>query len=154
MAYIPMTIGGKGSMTDYIKNEVLNGGHTTICTLSPYNNRATLNSGGCVADKTNKIVYVYADFTINQSFNSPSDFVQMFSLTAATGETVGNYFPKYISSSRNNPVPLLTDKNSDNSSISFGWGYFSSSYPNRLIMTYGQSVLQNERYIVCAAYTY
>lgn len=155
MAFIPMTIGsGKGSIADIIKNEVINGGHTTICTLSPYNNRVTLNSGGCVADKTNKVVYVYADFTLNQNISSPSDFAQIFTLEAVTGETVGNYFPHFMSSSRANPISLLTDVTSDNNNISFGWGYFSSSYPRRLIMNYGQSVSQNERYIVCGVYTY
>lgn len=149
------TNGGGGSSTikDIIRDKVFNGGFTSICTLTPHLNRATLNEGGVVADTTNHRVYVYVDITINENSGSSSDYSQLFSLDNIST----NYYPKYNTASRNNNVALTTDESSANPLRQFYFGYNAESYSNKIVLSYGSgsnAIKTGERYILYTIYSY
>lgn len=150
MAYIPMTIGGKGSMKDYIRDKVFNGGFTEITTLTPYSSRVTINEGKIVADTLNHVVYVYVDFTTATNFGGSSTWGSACSLTSG----MLNYLPVFTTNSRQNPIPIFTDESSADKTKQFWLGYGSSSLPYGISLSYGSSVNSGERYILYTMYTY
>lgn len=145
--------GGSSTIKDIIRDKVFNGGFTSICTLAPHLNRATLNEGGVVADTTNHKVYVYVDITINENLGSSTDFIQLLSLNNIST----NYYPKYNTSSRNNNVALMTDESSANPLRQFYFGYNAESYSNKITLSYGSgsnAIKTGERYILYTTYNY
>ena len=147
--------GGLGTIKDIIRDKVLNGGYTSICTLTVFPGRATINEGGVVADTTNHRVYVYVDFTADANFGSSSDYANVLTLTGIST----NYYPIYGATltSRKNTLPLITDEDSSNPLRQFAFGYNDDSYPNRILLAYGSgtnAVTTGQRYILYTAYNY
>ena len=145
--------GGSSSLKDIIRDKVLNGGYTPICSFSAYQSRVTINEGGMVADTTNHRVYLYVDFTSNANVGSASDYTSMILFDNIST----NYYPVYDTSSRTNNMPLITDESSANPKRQFYFGYNTSSYSNRIVLSYGSgtnAVKTNDHYILYATYTY
>lgn len=152
MSYISSSDSG-GTLKDIIRDKVLNGGYTPICTLSAFQDRATLNEGGMVADTENHRVYVYVDFTAEANFGSAGDYASVFLFNNIST----NYYPVYNDGTRANSMPFFTDDASVNPQMEFYFGYNTGSYSNRIVLAYGagaNAVKTGDRYILYAAYTY
>lgn len=147
MAILPMTAGGgMTSLKDYYRDKVLNGGLTSICTLST-TARATFNEGGVVADTANRKCYLYVDFSIIADRLNPSDYSTLLTVSGMSTD----YLPKYLTNSRSNMLALSCDESSTRP-YSVGFGYGSSGY--RFIGGYGQSLYANDSVIVYASWNY
>ena len=132
---------------------MLNGGYTSICSLSAFQSRVTINEGGMVADTVNHRVYLYVDFTANADVGSASDYAGLMLLNNISTD----YYPKYSANNRNNTMPIITDETSANVLRQFYFGYNTSSYANRICLSYGSganAIRTGDRYIIYAAYTY
>lgn len=138
--------GGMTSLKDYYRDKVLNGGLTSICTLSTAA-RATFNEGGVVADTANRKCYLYVDFSIIADRINPSDYSTLLNVSGMSTD----YLPKYLTNSRSNMLALSCDETSTRP-YSVGFGYASSGY--RFIGGYGQSLYANDSVIVYASWTY
>lgn len=150
MAILPMTIGG-GSMSlkDFYRDKVLNGTFDDTCTMTIYNDRLTINEGGCKVDTTEHKVYFYYDFTMLVTLTTTNTWHTLGSFSA----NYANYLPKYVSNNRQTMVALITDETSDKNSP-FMTGYGSSSNPRTFGDTYGNVLTQGERYYVYGSWTY
>ena len=147
------TKGGGGGATptikDIIHDKVFNSGLPEIDTYTVLFNRVTVSEGKIVADTEAKKVYIYFDFTTS-AFGSASDWSSVLQFTSASVP----YFPILTANSRQNSTALITDDTSDVPTKQFAWGYATTNYPYRLLLTYGQTVGANEHYIVYGEYTY
>ena len=138
--------GGMTSLKDYYRDKVLNGGLTSICTLSDAT-RAKFNEGGVVADTTNRTCYLYVDMTILTDRVNPSDWSGLLTVTGMST----NYFPKTSTSSRSTSVPLITDESSSHI-LACVFGVVSSN--SRFYASYGERLYANDHIIVYASWTY
>lgn len=140
---------GASSVRELIYDKVFNEGLPEITTLTPYANRVLITEGKIVADSVKHKVYAYVDMTISVPV-SATNWVQLITLQ----NTISNYLPIYVSNSRNNNLPLITDDNSDKPTHQFFLGYGDSSNPYRLAGAYQQSTVQGDHFILYTEYTY
>lgn len=138
------------TVKDFIHAKVFDSGLPEIDTYTVYSNRATVTEGKVVADAVTHKVYMYFDFTTNSALGSASDWASILTFTSA----ITNYLPVFVTNSRANNIPLITDDLSDIPTKQFACGYGTSSYPYKLFLPYGSTAQANEHYIVYAEYTY
>lgn len=150
MAYIRSgNGGGGGSITDIIKQKVADGLDVNY-TLTPHSGRANIAEGGIAIDTTNRIVYLYADFTMLSDVGSTSDW---FGIIKTTTQVPSSYMPRNnsSSSSRNSSMQIVNDGSSDtNNPVLFVQAYQSTTY----IGSGYKKFLTGERYIVYEVWSY
>lgn len=146
-------VGSAESMRDLIYDKVFNGGFTTTYDFIPYRDRVTINEGKIAIDTTNRVVYLYADFTLLQDLSSNTYYMlntdPLFPSSAYNPRgqsTLSVIYPLFID--RITPVSSSATLKYD----AFKFGYYSASLNG--LTTNAIAVKTNERYQVYSAWQY